>query len=75
MNEIITSIMKNEKWNAIQINEKKAIGDNIIPDIPLRNFQQRKSLNPIADMISEMHKIKLMVSLKGTAIRDSINKN
>lgn len=66
--DIITTIVHENKWQSMLIND---IPGGPIPDQPLRSFKWKQSKNPIVDMISAMHQIKLYVSLKGTAVRDA----
>lgn len=68
MSDIVQNIANTTQWKYININEQGAT----IPDDALHNFQLRKSANNVVDMINLMHTIKLQVSLKGSAIRDSL---
>lgn len=68
MPDIINNVAVNNKWQHLNINNQ----GSEIPDQPLRNYAQYKMKNNVASMLSTMHTIKLQVSVKGTAIRDSI---
>lgn len=66
ISDIINYIANSGQWKYFKIN-----GGNEIPDTPLRNFKEKNTNNTIGDMISEMHKIKLSASLKGTVIKNA----
>ena len=69
MGQIVNQILNNSsKSKYLNINNN---GNNI-PDDPLRNYSQKKKKDNIVNMISDMHKIKLQVSIKGTAIKNAI---
>lgn len=69
MGQIVNQILNNSsKSKYLNINNN---GNNI-PDDPLRNYSQKEKKDNIVNMISDMHKIKLQVSIKGTAIKNAI---
>lgn len=71
ISQIINSIVKQNNWSAVKFANGIAAGT--IPDIPLHNYCKKHKGGPVIPaMINDLHRQKLMVSIKGTAIKNSI---